>query len=493
MTTKLRHFISILFAACLPGIIYSQGGSPTDGSTVPTHKAQMLPPEQIKALSDWTHNIAYQAAVYGSPLVIMYALRQHDAMGTNPKAIPNTIWRMENTSTPELAMKSGYVMPNLSVIYGFGFLDLRNEPVILTTPDSKGLYYLVETLDMWTNAFSYPAGLKNGYKGSKVAFVGPGWKGQLPAGIRRIDCPTPWILIQPRVHLPNQSGLAAAQKVLAEIKTQTLSAYLGKANPTPNYNYLAPDFVDPKLPVSVLDFKDTLQFWDIFSTALNENPPPKDEITAMLPMFAPLGIELGKQWDRSKVNPIILEAMKEAAVEVPQMMAQVPLGRLTNGWYIPPPSIGNYGKDYGVRAFVARNGLTANTPEEAVYFLGRLDNNFAAFTGANNYTFTFKEEPPYHKPAFWALRLFDANNLYPVPNPIDRYVIGSDYNMKKNLDGSTTIYLQNLSPGKDKESNWLPTPTGPFLLILAPYAPGSAIVKSLTDPNAYIPPQVLAK
>jgi hypothetical protein len=492
ITKQFRLLFAVFIVACSPALLHAQGANPTDGATVPTHKAQTLPPEQIKALADWTNNIAYQAAVYGSPLVIMFALRNHDAMGPNPKAAPNEIWRMENTSTPELAMKSGYVMPNLSVIYGFGFLDLRQEPVVLSTPDSKGLYYMVETLDMWTNAFSYPAGLKNGYKGSKVAFVGPGWKGQLPAGLKRIDCPTPWILIQPRVHLPNQGGLAGAQKVLSEIKTQTLSSYLGKpALSVAKYDYPAPDFIDPKLPVSVLDFKDPLQFWDIFSAAINENPPPKDEISAMLPMFAPLGIELGKQWDRSKVNPVVLQAMKDAATLVPQMMAQLPLGRLTNGWYIPPPSIGNYGKDYGVRAFVARNGLTANTPEEAVYFLGRLDNEFNALTGVNNYTITFKEEPPYYKPAFWALRLFDANNLYPVPNPINRYVIGSDYDMKKNADGTLTIYLQNTSPGKDKESNWLPTPAGPFLLILAPYAPGKAIVESLTDPKAYVPPAVI--
>jgi DNA sulfur modification protein DndE len=85
--------------------------------------------------------------------------------------------------------------------------------------------------------------------------------------------------------------------------------------------------------------------------------------------------------------------------------------------------------------------------------------------------------------------LFDATTFYPVVNPINRYVLGSDYpEMKKNADGSVTIYLQNKSPGKDKETNWLPTPTGPFLLILGTYAPGDAIIQSLTDPSAYVPP-----
>jgi DNA sulfur modification protein DndE len=449
-----------------------------------------IPTAQAKALEDWSYTLAVQAATWGSPIVIMYALRENDATGPNSKAPVNGLWRMENTSTPELAEKAGYVLPNLSVIYGFGFLDLRQEPVVLTLPDSGGLYYMVETLDMWTNAFAYPAGAKAGYKGGKFVYVGPGWKGELPPGLTRIDCPTPWILIQPRIHLPNQSGLAAARKVLAEVVPQTLSAYMGKAAPpTPKYDYQLTNFVNPKLPVSTLDFNDPLHFWEILSAAMNENPPPKNEIAALLPMFEPLGIELGKQWDRTKVDPITLKSMARAAEAIPGLMATMPRRLTDTGWNIPPPEIGDYGTNYLTRAFVARNGLTANTPEEAVYFLGRLDSNFQPTTGAKNYTMTFKETPPFHEPAFWALRMFDATNYYPVPNPINRYVLGSDYpDMKKNPDGSVTIYLQNTSPGKDKESNWLPSPKGPFLLILGTYAPGEALVKSLTDPNAYNPP-----
>jgi hypothetical protein len=105
------------------------------------------------------------------------------------------------------------------------------------------------------------------------------------------------------------------------------------------------------------------------------------------------------------------------------------------------------------------------------------------------YTMTFKEPPPFHEPAFWALRMFDATNSYPVPNPINRYVLGSDHpDMKKNADGSLTIYLQADDPGPDKEANWLPAPHGPFLLILGTYAPGEAMIKSLSDPKAYVPP-----
>ena len=105
---------------------------------------------------------------------------------------------------------------------------------------------------------------------------------------------------------------------------------------------------------------------------------------------------------------------------------------------------------------------------------------------------TFKQTP-FIEPAFWALRMFDATNSYPVPNPINRCVLGSDYpDMKKNADGSLTIYLQADDPGGDKEANWLPAPRGPFLLILGTYAPGQTLIESLSDPKAYVPPAAVS-
>lgn len=393
-------------------------------------------PKQGKTLSDWSYALALDAATWGSPPVIMYTLRYNDAVGPKVKAAPNSLWRMENITTPSIAEQEGYVLPNDSVLYGFSFLDLRREPVILSLPDSGGRYYMVETVDMWTNAFAYPAGVTNGYEGRKFAYVGPGWKGELPPGVKRIDAPTPWILIQPRVHMPNPGELAAAREVLADITLQGLSEYMGKPPlPAPKYDYTLPQLVNPKLPVSDLDFKDPLQFWDILSAVMNENPPPADQISAVLPMFKPLGIELGQQWDRSKVDPIVFKAMAQAATDVQPMMNTLPFGRLTNGWFIPPPTIGDPKTDYKIRAVVARVGLTANTPKEAVYLDGMLDGDGNRLTGAKRYTMTFQKAPPYIKPAFWALRMFDAKNSYPVPNPLNRYVIGSDSkDMKYNVD-----------------------------------------------------------
>ena len=156
-------------------------------------------------------------------------------------------------------------------------------------------------------------------KGGKFAYVGPGWNGTLPPDVKRINAPTPWILIQPRVHLPNQSGLERARKVLARSPYKPFQPTWSKPARCPRPSSVsAPDLVNPKLPVSALDLKDPLQFWEILSAVINENPPPKDEITALLPMFKPLGLEVGKQWDRSKLDPVTLNSMSRAAAEIPQ-------------------------------------------------------------------------------------------------------------------------------------------------------------------------------
>ena len=374
-------------------------------------------------------------------------------------------------------------------------MDLGPEPVILSVPDSHGLYYMVEIVDMYTNAFAYAGGKATGYKGGKFALVGPSWKGQLPEGVTRIDCPTRWVLLQPRVHLYSDGKvvLDTARKVLDEITTTGLSEFKGETRTKPpTYDYPAPIVTDPNQPVSALDFKDPLQFWELLSLAMNENPPPQDEITALLPSFKPLGIELGKNWDRSQVSPAVLAAMAKAAAGIAPMLNQLPFGSHYQGAFIPAPTIGNSQTDYRTRAVIARIGLTANTPFEAVYWMYTVDSAGPALTGTKKYTMTFKEGLPYIGPGFWSLTMYDGTNNYTVPNPLNRYMLGSDTpDIKKNGDGSFTLYIQADSPGKDKEANWLPSPTGPFYLIPRAYAPAEQTIKILFDVTSWPVPAVV--
>lgn len=434
---------------------------------------------------EWNYSLALQAATWGSPLVTMYALRYHDALSQTAKAPPNTIWRMSDILTPQRAEEAGYTTPEVNVIYGFGFMDLRQEPIVLSVPNSEGRYYKVQIVDMWTNAFAYVGGTATGYQGGTFVLVGPNWKGDLPPNIQRIDCPTPWVLVQPCVHVYKEKvfDLPGAKEVLAAVKLEGLSTYLGKGAPPPlPYEGIAPDPVDPKLSTSVLNYKDPLQFWEILNLAMNENPPPQEQITALLPLFQSLGIGMGISFDRSKLSSSCLQAMKQAAMDVSQILAEIPYGILYRGAAIPPSTVGNFGTDYKTRAIMARIDLTVDTPQEAVTWMYLNDNQGAPLTGKTAYTLTFQKGIPFYKPGFWSLTLYSQATNYPIVNPINRYMVGSDLSqLKKNPDGSLTIYIQSTNPGKDKETNWLPSPVEPFYLVAMVYAPEPSLIQVLSN------------
>ena len=105
-------------------------------------------------------------------------------------------------------------------------------------------------------------------------------------------------------------------------------------------------------------------------------------------------------------------------------------------------------------------------------------------TSKHNYTLTFAagQMPPVN--AFWSVTMYYGKSQLMVENPINRYLVNSAMasDMKKNADGSLTIYIQKDSPGKDKESNWLPAPNDTAYLVMRLYWP-----KPATEPVSILP------
>jgi hypothetical protein len=133
-----------------------------------------------------------------------------------------------------------------------------------------------------------------------------------------------------------------------------------------------------------------------------------------------------------------------------------------------------YNGDWSKRAAGARGGIYGNDAEEATYPLTRTDSDGNVLDGsAHNYALTFPsgQLPPVN--AFWSLTMYDGKTQLLIENPINRYLLNSPMlpSMKTNADGSLTLYIQNKSPGADKESNWLPAPNGPIYLVMRLYWP----------------------
>src|ERR1700677_825853 len=223
---------------------------------------------------------------------------------------------------------------------------------------------------------------------------------------------------------------------------------------------------------------------------MNENPPPRNEIETVLPQFKYLGIGLGQKWQRESINPLILNEMKSAAQRIaPMMMPLIPILSVTaNGWNIPPANVGMPGADYPARAIIAVFGLTSNTPIEAIYYTSVTDGAGQPLTGAKRYSLTFKKSMECIRatpPGFWSMTAYDSATGFTIPNAIDRYALGSDNELKRNADGSFTLYVQHDSPGPDREPTWLPSSSGSFYLIIRVYAPVSDVAAGLENPASF--------
>ena len=125
-----------------------------------------------------------------------------------------------------------------------------------------------------------------------------------------------------------------------------------------------------------------------------------------------------------------------------------------------------------------------NLPTETKYIYTADDSQGEQLRGQNSYSITFPkgQVPPVR--GFWSMTLYNQQHFF-NPNPLHRYSLGTkNKNLKTNADGSLTLYAGAKSPGKDKESNWLPAPEGTFSLYIRAYWPDTAIVDGSWQPPA---------
>jgi hypothetical protein len=157
-------------------------------------------------------------------------------------------------------------------------------------------------------------------------------------------------------------------------------------------------------------------------------------------------------------------------------------GSKINGW-VTVYGCGEPGNGMMLRAAHSWTFMgPVNVPEEAMYWYTNSDGEGHALDGRNTYRLHFPagQLPP--NGAFWSLTMGDLKNHF-VPNPLDRYSVSNRTGLVQNADGSTDIYIQR-DPPKGHEQNWLPAPSGRFLLWLRVYIPGKAIL----DRKYIVPP-----
>lgn len=427
-----------------------------------------------------------EAVVYGLPLVIMDLTRAKTTNVARPHGfVAPTNQFIHVRGFPDASFKD-IVRANVDTLYSSAFLDLRAEPIVLSVPDTKGRYYLMPMLDAWTNVFASPGKRTTGTKAARFAITGPGWSGTLPAGLTRIEAPTNMAWIIGRTQTNGPGDYAAVHEVQEGFTLVPLSS-LGKPY-TPPEGVVDPGLDMKTAPVDKLKAMSSTAFFDRLAMLMKDNPPPASEAPVLAKLRA-IGIVPGEKFDPSKLDPAVARGLEQALPVALQKLlaASKQTGAPVNGWRVPSMILGSYGTDYGTRAVVALVGLGANLPEDAVYPSAYVDGEGQPLNGAHRYVIRFApgSTPPVQ--AFWSITLYDSNSFF-VANPQNRYAVSSWMPLAKNADGSLDIHVQQESPGKGKESNWLPAPDGDFNVTLRMYWP-NAQAPTIMD-GSWQPPAV---
>jgi hypothetical protein len=417
-----------------------------------------------------TKAIAEEGFIYGLPIVMNYAVMYEYAADKNSgqfKAPFNQIVNEHRVYTYE---DTAIIAPNSDTPYSGGFLDLGAEPIVVSVPqvDLKR-YYSVMLTDGNTYNYGYMGSRATGGKAGDYLVVGPDWKGSTPAGIKKVfRSGTRFSLITFRTQLFGQDDMDNVIKIQNSYKVQPLSSYLNQ-RPAPQAS--AVDF--PKIDKELIK----MNFFEYLDFALQFIPAEANE-AEIRARLARIGVGPGKTFSFKGLSPEhkaqIALGMKEGDRKVAEAVATA--GKGVNGWRVGSQYGDSkfYNGDWLKRAAAARAGIYANDAVEAIYPQTRVDIDGQTFdTSKHNYTLTFAADqlPPVN--SFWSVTMYDGKTQLLIKNPINRYLINSPMlpELKKNPDGSLTIYIQKESPGADKQANWLPAPDGPVYLMMRLYWP----------------------
>ena len=473
---RIRHLVVVLVALSML-------------ATVACNKQEQGPVRE--AIS---HKDDYQQAyIYGFPMIAGYkAMYQFAIDKTNSqfKAPFNQIWNDSKTFTPK---DTAIVTPNADTPYSMVEMDLRAEPLVFCLPRvDKGRYYSVQLADMYSYNVGYMGSRTTGDGPGCYLIAGPNWKGETPKGIKKVfPLETQFGFAIFRTQLFNAADMPNVLKIQKAYVVEPLSTFLKQPAPSaaPAVDWPAFNGDDP----FKLQFPKYLAFLLQFCP---ENPQDKDIRAKM----ATVGIVPGQPWDESKLS----EAQKaELGIGVKEGFDAISkrvenLGKNINGWQVSGAQGDRsfYKGDYLLLAAAAKAGIYGNDPQEAMYPLATKDGSGAVLDGSkHNYTLTFAKGdlPPVN--AFWSVTMYDGKSQLLIENPINRYLINSPMlpGMKKNADGSVTLYIQKDAPSADKKANWLPAPNDTIYMVMRLYWPKEPPAPSILPPGdgTWKPPAVV--
>ena len=455
---------------------------------IPTTAAQVPGPASGTAMTkEYVQTVGRMAYLWGWPLVNSVNRSIAFSKAPEPGLVGGTIPFAFNQN----AMLTGYISPNQTFIacpnqdvaYGAGWMTLDKEPIVFQVPDFADRFWVYAHYDARTDQFS-EIGKAYGTKPGFYLMVGPNWKGETPAGITAVvRSSTSLAFVVPRIFVDDTAeDKKAVQPLISQVVYYPLSEFDGKMK-TKDWSKL-PHFPAPKRTgKGEASWVNPETFFGELPAVMKSVPP--------LPGEEALYNWIGSVLEAAAKDPKIMQTLKETAVEAERTMIHPFLqwrynGRAAgNGWNSPVNNA-QWGTDYLNRTATAKSNMYDNRPDETKYIYTDNDNQGKQLIGQNSYVITFAKGQVPPVKGFWSLTLYNDVHLF-HPNALQRFSLGTkNKNLKYNADGSLTLYAGAKSPGKDKESNWLPAPNGTFSLYIRAYWADKAILD-----GTWLPPQIV--
>ncbi|MGE8186488.1 DUF1254 domain-containing protein [Pseudomonas sp. NPDC086278] len=418
------------------------------GASLGTAHAATLDQPQTKALAQEAYVFAYATVEHDKVLSAIAAKLPFNRLYSEPRLFG--------------PQDNKVVSPNNDTFYSRALLDLSGEPVVLDVPAVEGRYYSFQLVDMRTDNLDYIGTRATGSQAGRYLIAGPDWQGPTPKGFSGvIRSPSRLVFLLGRTEVKGEADQKDAAKVMMGYVLQPLSSVMGGA---------APDLAPLRLPA----YQDTKQgpAQALFSTfnalaPLHEWTPSE---RAKLQRFAAIGLTPGAAFaPPADLSEAIAQGAEAGREQVRAASSKVSVEQ--QGWFRSPANVGKFGDDDLTRAAVAWRYIYANDPVEAVYPMALHDAQGETLDGTHAYRLHFPagQLPPVN--AFWSLTLYDSSSQLLAANPIQRYALGDrSPDLHYDADGGLTLILQPAAPTQ-QQGNWLPTPQGPFNLLLRLYLP----------------------
>ena len=377
---------------------------------------------------------------------------------------------------------------NDDTIYAMSFLDLSNEPQIITIPAYPNPYSVL-ILDVFGSVIA-SGSMPPTTDTTRYALVGPNYTGTLPDGIIPVSFPYNTSLLIIRVDKYSHDGAdltQAAKAFRAALQLKGLASYI--QNPVGGNTIIAPlrvysmpvkQTADTAIFTSPTDFLNTLQ--EAMAAPTTEPLSVSDKI---------LIAQFNSSFNTAKQQTS--DPYYSALSDINQG-AQTAFYAIVDRWrshtgptnWVHFDNIGYWGENYLDRAALAEYILYGNNSQAAYYAHAFVDENNFPLDGNYAYTITFAGDniPDYSR--FVSLTAYTPDYIELVENSYNKYLVASyTPGLVVSADGSITIYVQSNPPTAAPIANWLPVPVGPFNLMLRIYGP-----KGSAQDGSYIPPGI---